>query len=85
MHVSRLLVVILVTLALSQRGPAQAQPAPRLAQVTALLESGATRSIMGMDARFVERREGDARPPEEIISDWIAEQSQQPAPATTKP
>jgi len=48
-------------------------------------EALARRIVMGMDTRFVERPEGDVRPPEEIISDWIAEQSQEPAAATTKP
>ena len=42
MRAHRLLVVILITLAVSPRGPAQAQPASRLTQVTALLENGAT-------------------------------------------
>ena len=42
------------------------------------------RVIMGMDTRLVERPADDVRPPEEIISDWIAEQNRQPA-ATTKP
>jgi lysophospholipase L1-like esterase len=32
------------------------------------------RIIMGMDTRWVERLEGDARSPDKIISDWIAEQ-----------
>jgi hypothetical protein len=29
---------------------------------------------MGLDTRWVERPEGDARPPGEIVADWIAEQ-----------
>jgi hypothetical protein len=36
----------------------------------------ARRIITGMDTRCVDRPEGDERPPDEIISDRIAEQSQ---------
>lgn len=40
--------------------------------------------IMGMDTRWMERKDGDARPPEEIVSEWIVEQKEH-LPATTKP
>ena len=47
-------------------------------------EQLARRIIMGMDTRWLERKDGDMRPPAEIVSDWIAEQKKQLA-ATAKP
>ena len=47
-------------------------------------EQLARRIIMGMDTRWMERKDGDTRPPAEIVSAWIAEQNKQLA-ATEKP
>jgi len=47
-------------------------------------EQLARQIIMGMDTCWMERKDGDMRPPAEIVSDWIAEQKKQLA-ATPKP
>jgi len=47
-------------------------------------EQLARQIIMGMDTRWMERKDGDTRPPAEIVSDWIAEQKKQ-LTATAKP
>jgi hypothetical protein len=40
--------------------------------------------VLGMDTRWMERKDGDTRPPTEIVADWIAEQKKQLA-VTAKP
>jgi lysophospholipase L1-like esterase len=47
-------------------------------------EQLARRIIMGMDTRWIERKNGDTRPPAEIVSDWIAEQKKQLATTTNR-
>ena len=48
-------------------------------------EALARRMVMGMDTRFVERAAGDARPPEEIVAQWISRQKSETAATAAKP
>jgi len=63
---------------------------PILPSVTGALTDGqrereqlARQVVMGMDTRWMERKDGDTRPREEIVSEWIAGQKQ--LFTTTKP